>query len=72
MIRLKRLNGTEFVLNNDLIKYIESTPDTLITLTSGEKLLVRESVEEVINKSTNFRKRLFQEPLPKGETDGEQ
>jgi flagellar protein FlbD len=72
MIRLKRLNGTEFVLNNDLIKYIESTPDTMITLTTGEKLLVRESIDEVINKSTNFRKRLFQEPPPSGEPDGEQ
>jgi flagellar protein FlbD len=63
MIRLKRLNGFEFVLNGDLIKMIEATPDTMITLTSGEKLLVKESVDEVIEKATNFWKRVHQEPL---------
>jgi flagellar protein FlbD len=62
MIRLKRLNGFEFVLNSDLIKIIETTPDTMITLTSGEKLLVKETVDEVVEKATLFWKRVHQEP----------
>ena len=52
MITLHRLKGKEFVLNADLIKYIESTPDTLITLaTANEKIMVRESVEEVVRRT---------------------
>lgn len=42
---------------------IESTPDTMITLTTGEKLLVKESVQEVVRRTVDFRKRLFQEPF---------
>ena len=63
VIRLKRLNGTSFVLNSDLIQTIEATPDTLITLVSGEKLLVLDPVDEVILSTVNFRKRLAQEPI---------
>jgi flagellar protein FlbD len=48
-------------VNCELIKFIESTPDTLITLTTGEKLMVTESVEAVIEATMNFRKRLYQE-----------
>ncbi len=62
MIRLKRLNGKEFVLNCELIKTVESTPDTVITLTTGEKHMVLESVDEVIQSTMNYRKRLYQEP----------
>lgn len=61
MIRLSRLNGKEFVVNCELIKFIESTPDTVVTLTTGEKLMVREGVEEVIGATMNYRKRLYQE-----------
>jgi flagellar protein FlbD len=49
------------VVNCELIKFIESTPDTLITLTTGEKLMVTESVEAVIEATMNFRKKLYQE-----------
>jgi flagellar protein FlbD len=61
VIRLKRLNGSDFVLNCDLIKTIESTPDTLITLLSGEKLMVLEKVDDVIRRTMDYRKRLAQE-----------
>ena len=64
MIRLRRLNGSSFVLNSDLIKTVEATPDTIITLTSGEKLLVLEPVDAVIRGALEFRKRVAQEPLP--------
>jgi flagellar protein FlbD len=69
VITLSRLNSKKFVVNCELIKFIESTPDTLITLTTGEKLMVKESVEAVIAATMNFRKQLYQEkptPQPSG------
>jgi flagellar protein FlbD len=62
MIEISRLNGKKFVLNSDLIKYVESAPDTIITLTTGEKLMVKESIDEIIQMAMNYRKRLYQEP----------
>ena len=61
MIWLTRFNGQQFVLNSDLIKSIESTPDTVITLTQGEKLMIKEGVEAVINAVVHFRQRLYRE-----------
>lgn len=63
MIELSRLNGKKFVLNCELIKMVESTPDTVITLASGEKLMVRDALDEVVRLTTEFKKRLHQEPL---------
>ena len=58
MIRLHRLNNKEFVLNADLIRSLEATPDTLLTLReSGEKLMVRESIEEVMALVLEYRRR---------------
>lgn len=62
MINVTRLNGQQFILNSDLIKTIESTPDTVITLTQGEKLMVREDVTKIVNSVMEYRKRLIQEP----------
>ena len=62
MINLKRLNGKEFTLNCDQIKTVESTPDTMITLVSGEKIMVLESPQEVIQRAMDYRKKLYQEP----------
>lgn len=61
MISVHRLNDKQFVVNCELIKFIESTPDTLITLTTGEKLMVKESVEQVLAATMDYRKRLYQE-----------
>lgn len=58
MIKLTRLNGKEFVLNIDLIEFIESTPDTVISTTTGKKLVVTESVDEIIERIVEFRRRL--------------
>ena len=55
MIRLTRLNNHSFMLNSDLIKFVESSPDTVITLVSGEKILVRESVDQVLRHVVEFR-----------------
>ena len=62
MICLTRLNGKEFILNCELIKLIEATPDTVITLTQGEKLMVMESVETILNLTVHYRQRLNKEP----------
>ena len=56
MIKLTRLNETEIVVNADQIKYIESTPDTIITLMNNEKILVTDSIDEVIRKVVEFRR----------------
>ncbi|MCF6460540.1 flagellar FlbD family protein [Clostridium sp. Cult3] len=57
MIKVKRLNGKEFVVNSDLILYVEETPDTVITLTTGQKVVVVETVDEIIDKVINFKSR---------------
>jgi flagellar protein FlbD len=62
MIQVSRINGKSFVINCDLIKTLESIPDTLVTLTTGEKIMVKETVADVIRLTMDYRKRLFQEP----------
>lgn len=54
MIQLTRLNGAQFIVNAHLIKFIEKTPDTLITLRDGEKVMVLEPPEEVVRKAIEF------------------
>lgn len=58
MIKVKRLNGKEFVVNGDLILYIEKTPDTVITLTSGQKIVVKETVDDIIDKVIDYKGRV--------------
>lgn len=58
MIHLRMINGTEIVLNSDLIEFMEATPDTVISLSSGKKMLVRESVSEIIDKVVEFQARI--------------
>jgi flagellar protein FlbD len=58
MIRLTRLNGGPLVLNSDLIEHIEVTPDTVITLTTGQIIRVRETAEEVIERTVEFRREI--------------
>lgn len=57
MIELTRLNNRPLVVNSDLIKFIENTPDTVLTLTTGEKVVVSESCEAVIDKVVEFRRK---------------
>jgi flagellar protein FlbD len=56
MIYVTRLNYTSVVLNADLIESIESTPDTVISLTTGQKLMVRETAEEIVARVVHFRR----------------
>jgi len=59
MIELTRLNGTPMVINSDLIKTAEASPDTMLTLINGEKLIFRESCEEVTERILIYRARLL-------------
>jgi flagellar protein FlbD len=61
MIHLTRLNGNPLVVNSDLIKYAESSPDTMLTLVNGEKIVVLESCEEVVSRTIAYRGRVFAE-----------
>ena len=58
MIRLTRLNHVPLVINSDLIEHIEITPDTVIALTTGQKFLVLETPDEVIDRVVRFRRSL--------------
>lgn len=58
MIQLTRFNGEVFVLNADLIQYVEARPDTYITLTNSERIIVREPVEEVIHRAVDYARTL--------------
>jgi flagellar protein FlbD len=60
MIRLTRLNNIPFYLNPDLIEHVESTPDTLISLTNGQKYMVLEAAEEVLEKVVALRQRIYE------------
>ena len=60
MIQLTRLNNQTLVLNADLVKFVEQSPDTVITLVNGEKFIVRESVDEVVERILRFRYSLMQ------------
>lgn len=55
MIRLTRLNHVPVFLNSDLIEHIEITPDTVISLTNGQKMVVLESAEQVVERVIAFR-----------------
>ena len=70
MIRLTRLNHAPMVLNSDLIEHIDVTPDTVITLTNGQILRVLESVDEVVERIMEYRRRVLDldwHPRPNGE-----
>jgi flagellar protein FlbD len=62
MIKLTRLNGEEFVVNAELIRLVESRPDTFVTLTNDDRIIVRESVEEVVRRAIAYR-RVIRAPL---------
>ena len=64
MIRVTRLNHVPLILNSDLIEHIDMTPDTIVTLTSGQKFMVLESAEEVVDKVIYFRRQLNQSRSP--------
>ncbi|MFN7993840.1 MAG: flagellar FlbD family protein [Bryobacteraceae bacterium] len=66
MIRLTRLNHSPFLLNSDLIEHVEFTPDTVISLTSGQKIVVLESPEEIVSRVIEFRRAIHAAPTSGG------
>ena len=56
MISVTRLNGADLVVNDDLIEFIERTPETVLTMTEGKKITIKESAEQVLEKIVSFRK----------------
>ncbi len=64
MIKLTRLDGEAFVLNAELIRYVECRPDTFVTLTTGEKLVVCESMDEVIDRAVRYQQQKHFIPTP--------
>jgi flagellar protein FlbD len=59
MIQLTRLNRVPLIVNADLIEHVEVTPDTVVALTTGQKFMVLESAEEVVEKVIQFRKAIM-------------
>ncbi len=55
MIKLTRLDGEAFILNADLIRYVEARPDTFVTLTNGDRLVVRESMDDVLDRAVRYQ-----------------
>jgi flagellar protein FlbD len=64
MVRLTRLNHLPVVLNSDLIEHIEETPDTVITLTTGQIVRVRETADRVVQLVVEFRRRIHGPDAP--------
>lgn len=59
MIELRRLNDSVFILNPELIETIDSTPDSVITIINGKKYVVKESVEEIVEKVLEYKKKIY-------------
>jgi uncharacterized protein YlzI (FlbEa/FlbD family) len=68
MIRLTRLNSHPLAINSDLIKFVEQSPDTVITLINGEKVIVRESADEVLTRIVDFRRSVLGGSFSPGDT----
>ncbi len=72
MIKLTHLSGEVFLLNADLIQYVEARPDTFITLTNGQRIVVAESMDEVLRRAVAYQqaKHLIPPPQRSGSTSG--
>ena len=63
MLEVTRLNGQKIVINCELIEYIDANPDTTITLTTTNKFVVKEDLEEVIDKIIKYKSKIYSEGL---------
>ena len=64
MIKLTRLDGEAFVLNAELIRYVERRPDTFITLTNGDRIVVSESMDDVVDLAVQYQQQKHFMPMP--------
>ena len=60
MIEVTKLGGQKILVNPDLLEIVEETPDTVVTLTTGKKIIVKESRQEIKNLVKSYRKEIFQ------------
>lgn len=67
MISVHRLNNEEFLINCDLIEFVEETPDTVISMTSGRKLVVSESCDEIRRLIIEYKRQIYNPYLPRAE-----
>lgn len=61
MIRLTKLNGTEFILNSDLIESLYENPDTTVHLTNGNFYIVKESMEDIVRLTMEYKRKVFRD-----------
>jgi flagellar protein FlbD len=66
MILLTRLDGAKVVVNEDLIVFADCTPDTVLTLSGGQRLMVKESLDQVVDRSAAYRRRSTLTVIPTG------
>ena len=59
MIELTKLNDIKFSVNPELIEIVETTPDTVITLTTGRKLIVKESRQDIKNLVLSYKRKIY-------------
>ena len=59
MISVTRFNDSTLIVNADLIQTVEETPDTVITLTTGTKFIVKEKSKEIVDKVVEYKRRIF-------------
>ena len=57
MIKVTRINDSELVVNSDLIEFVEAIPDTMVSLTTGKKIMVRETIDEIIDRVAAFKRK---------------
>ena len=60
MIALKRLNNTPFILNAEMIESVEATPDSVITLVTGKKMVVKNGIEDIVRKTVKYKQLISQ------------
>lgn len=72
MLEVTRLNGKKVVINCDLIEYIDANPDTTISLTTGNKFVVKEGLNEVVNRIVKYKKEVFSNIVKIGENTKEE
>ena len=65
MIKVTRLNGSELVINADLIEFVEAIPDTIVSLVTGKKIMIQETTDAVIQKVADFKRLSSGPTLPK-------
>ncbi len=63
MLRLSKLNGQELVVNLDIIKTLEATPDTVVSLMNGDRFIVREGIDEVVKRAIDYKRRILAGPM---------